>query len=214
MEDLLEASETIRRQAREGLIAYGINLRYVFQSTNKQKTLDLAIGVPASTSVAQQSDIKQVDTLQELFLACEAKSVMTEHGKSQPRVYDELSSSHEIVHQGQPDAIATGITVVNIASSFVSPLRQRAGSPVHVTAHRQPYAAERMVKHLRGLPVRESTAEVGFDAYTTVVLECDNQTSCKLWEDAPAPQPGDRDHYEMFIQRIIRFYEERFGDLN
>jgi hypothetical protein len=51
---------------------------------------------------------------------------MTEHGKSQPRVYDELSSSHEIVHQGRQDAIAAGITVVNVAPRFISPLRQRA----------------------------------------------------------------------------------------
>src|SRR3989304_1883931 len=95
--------------------------------------------------------------IERVLIACEAKTVMTEHGKSQPRVFDELGSSHEIVHQGDRQAIAAGITVVNIASTFVSPLRQKS-KKLHVSQHKQPHAAERMVSHLRGLPIRKSAA--------------------------------------------------------
>src|SRR5262249_46542671 len=117
---------------------------------------------------------------------------------------------HEIVHQGDPKAIAVGITVVNIADTFVSPLRQTAATPLVVTQHKQPEAAASMVRHLRGLPQRDQVGQVGFDAYATIVVSCDNQNAAELWSAAPAPQPGDADHYETFLDRICRFYSERF----
>lgn len=211
MEDLIQACESLRSQAKGGQIAYGINLRHKWSTTAKQKTFDLAVGRPLIELSSRSGEITKVTGLSDVFIACEAKSVMTEHSKSQPRVFDELSSSHEIVHKGSPNAIAAGITVVNIANTFVSPLRQRKGNPLYFSPHRQPRAAERMVNHLRGLPIRESVGQVGFDAYSTIVLDCNNQAGCDLWEVNPAPQPGDKDHYVVFIERIARFYEERFA---
>ena len=40
----------------------------------------------------------------------------------------------------------------------------------------------------------------------TVVVDCDNQEATTLWTDPPSPQPGDRDHYDTFVQRIARAY--------
>jgi hypothetical protein len=145
-----------------------------------------------------------------VLVSCEAKTVMTEHSKSQPRVFDELGSSHEIVHQGDREAITAGVTVVNIAKTFVSPLRQK-GAELHISNHNQPRAAEKMVNHLRGLPIRDAVTEVGFDAFATIVVDCDNQGPAFLWKDAPAPQPGDRDHYDTFIARLSDAYASRFG---
>ena len=139
---------------------------------------------------------------------------MTEHGKSQPRVYDELGSSHEIVHQGRQEAIAAGITVVNIAPSFVSPLRQETSERLYISPHNQPRVAQRMIEHLRGLPIREQVGAIGFDAYCSLVVECDNQSDCTLCTAPPAPQSGDRDHYDTFMDRIARFYTERFFSLS
>jgi hypothetical protein len=137
---------------------------------------------------------------------------MTEHSKTKPRIFDELSSSHEIVHQGQPDAIAAGIVVVNIAKTFASPLRQLSGEgPLIITNHKQPEVAESMVRHLRGLKMRDRVGEVGFDAFATIVVDCDNLGPATLHTKPPAPQPGDRDHYDTFLDRISRAYTERFG---
>ena len=212
LEDLLEGCPILREQASRGEVGYGINVRHVWPTTQKSKTLDLAVGRLASPIAS--SKIVRVNKLSDVFFACEAKSVMTEHGKSQPRVYDELSSSHEIVHQGQPNAIAAGITVVNVAETFVSPLRQTTADRLHISSHIQPEVTARMVTHLRGLPIRERVGQIGFDAYCTIVVECDNQTIATLWEATPAPQPGDRDHYETFIKRIARLYAERFAILS
>src|SRR2546427_2892969 len=223
LNDILARCPVLQEQALMGDVACGINLQHKWQTTNKKKTIDLAIGCPAQVirgssalkKATSSSDLRivKVETLADVLIACEAKSVMTEHKKSQPRVYDELSSSHEIVHQGKQEAISAGITVVNIAKTFVSPLRQKLGQPLHMTRHKQPKVTESMVAHLRGLPIRERIGEVGFDAYCTIVIECDNQTACNLWQAPPAPQLGDRDHYETFLDRIARFYNERFSSL-
>ncbi len=210
LEDLLRSCPKLAKDALADKIVYGINAKHTFPN-GKKKTLDLAIGT--------QKELKQPDRfantiyageIERVLISCEAKTVMTEHAKSQPRVFDELGSSHEIVHQGDREALAAGVTVVNIASTFVSPLRQK-GSKLHVSKHNQPRAAERMVNHLRGLPIRDTLDGVGFDAYATIVVDCDNQTPALLWTDPPAPQPGDPDHYETFIARLSDAYSSRFG---
>jgi hypothetical protein len=210
LEDLLRACHALKKDALADKIVYGINARHTFPN-GKKKTLDLAIGattrIKAPTRFANAICPGDFDRV---LLSCEAKTVMTEHGKSQPRVFDELGSSHEIVHQGDRVAIAGGITVVNIAATFVSPLRQRS-KKLHVSRHKQPHAAERMVNHLRGLLIRDSVDAIGFDAYATIVVDCDNQGPASLWTERPAPQPGERDHYDTFISRLAIAYFERFG---
>ncbi len=212
-QDLLEACPVLRSQAESGKVICGINVRFTWPTTGKRKTLDLAVGPPLAGSDQGGTAPVINAELAEVLLACEAKSVMTEHAKSQPRVYDELGSSHEIVHQGRQETIATGITVVNIAATFISPLRQEASGDLQVSQHKQPHAATKMVEHLRGLPIREAVGQVGFDAYATVLLTCSNRIEepVALWTEPPAPQPGDEDHYETFLARIGRLYSERFG---
>jgi hypothetical protein len=212
--DLVDRCALLREQAAIGVVAYGINLKHRWAS-GKSKTLDLAVGTPVDGPILAPpaNGIHRVTDLDEVLIACEAKTVMTEHSKAQPRIFDELSSSHEIVHSGRPDAIAAGITVVNIAATFVSPLRQQEGRPLYVTHHKQPHVTDRMVKHLRGLVTRERPEGVGFDAYCTIVVNCDNQGGISLCTDQPAPQPGDHDHYDTFIERIATFYTERFATL-
>lgn len=211
LQDLLAECPPLREQARDGRVVYGINYKYTFPLTGKKKTLDLATGAGTpSTGMASVPGIYQ-GTIEHLRLACECKTAMTEHLKSQPRIFDELSSSHEIVHQGEgPEAIAAGVAVVNIATTFVSPLRQKSAE-LSVSKHKQPRAAEKMVQHLRGLPLRDQVSRAGFDAYATIVIDCDNQGPAFLWTDPPAPQPGNPDHYATFVARISRAYAKRFG---
>jgi hypothetical protein len=211
LRDLLEACPTLRSQAKRGEIVYGINVTFASPSTGKTKTLDLALGPPAQSKHPPSDRAIGKGALADVRISCEAKSVMTEHVKSKPRVYDELSSSHEIVHQWRQDAVAAGITIVNIADTFVSPLRQHSSESLVVSQHKQPKAAEAMIEHLRGLAIRNAAGQVGFDAYATIVVDCDNRGSVTLFTAPPAPQPGDRDHYETLLDRISRFYTERFS---
>ena len=210
--DLVRSCPALAKNALADKIVYGINARHTFPN-GKKKTLDLAIGTPTEIhDPARFAETICAGKIERVLISCEAKTVMTEHGKSQPRVFDELGSSHEIVHQGDREAIAGGVTVVNIATTFVSPLRQKSAK-LHVSKHKQPHAAARMVNHLRGLPIRNSPSGFGFDAYTTIVVDCDNQGPAFLWTDPPAPQPGERDHYDTFIAQLADAYAMRFGSL-
>lgn len=209
LSDLLDASATLRKDAEAGNVVYGINAKHQFPS-GKKKTLDLAIGTPKNAKSKLFDDVIHAGEIDRVIISCEAKGAMTEHGKSQPRIFDELGSSHEIVHQGDREAIAAGITVVNIAETFISPLRQKSPE-LYISKHKQPHAAQRMVDHLRGLPIRDSLDDAGFDAYATVVVDCDNRSPARLWTADPAPQPGDGDHYDTFIERLAAAYDQRFG---
>jgi hypothetical protein len=212
--DLVAASDALKQRAEQGTIAYGVNLPFTAPS-GKKKNLDFAIGVPSEPvsrlDFLPGETIACVSGLAQLQISCEAKSTMTEHSKSKPRMFDELSSSHQIIHTARPEAIATGIAVVNIAKTFVSPLRQVSKTP-QITKHTQPGAAAGMVTHLRGLKMRDSVSGVGFDAYCTIVLECDNVTCANLWTGPPAPQVGDPDHYDTYVDRVAKFYAERFAN--
>lgn len=213
--DLMKRCSLLAKHAANGKVGYGLDLPYCWLS-GKEKTLDIAIGTIDAPSVLQGmggTAIPLVGSVSRLLVACEQKACMTEHGKSQPRIYDELSSSHEIVHQGDQQTIACGLTAVNIGKQFVSPLRQVKGQPLVYSAHNQPHVTEKMVNHLRRLPIRDQVGQVGFDAYCTFTLDTDNVNGCSLHTAPPAPQAGDRDHYETFITRIAAAYEERFAGL-
>lgn len=225
--DLLRACPSMQHHAALGQIAYGVNIEHFWTSSGKAKSLDLAIGIPrekplingdmrrVASNRRKSGEVPSVDrnVFSRVLIACEAKAVMTEHGKSQSRIFDELSSSHEIVHKGDPTAIAAGIVMVNIAATFASPLRQKDASIIHFSRHRQPTVTERMIHHLRGLRIRNRVDDVGFDAFCTFVVDCDNQNQCMLHTASPSPQQGDRDHYDTFIDRISRYYAERFSTL-
>lgn len=211
IDDLIESSGVLRNHVELGLIVGGTNCEYLF-SNRKKKTIDLAIGTPQTNVGLSPTDGNLVRAeIKQIRIACEAKQCMTEHSKTKPRIFDELSSSHEIVHQGDSTAIAAGIVVVNIASKYASPTRQVAPEgDVVVTSHRQPDVTEDMIEHLRGLVMRNGVGEVGFDAFAVIVINCDNIGPCTLHTDSPAPQPGDPHHYQSFVNRITSAYAERY----
>lgn len=212
LEDLLGACPLLALHAKSRAIVGEINAEYTF-GNGKTKNLDLAIGQPADLVVEPvvQTPIMS-GRIGRLRIAMEAKQCMTEHSKTKPRIFDELSSSHEIVHQGDSLAIAAGIVVVNIAEKFASPLRQEKDGPLVFTTHRQPAVTDSMINHLRGLKMRAASDGVGFDAFATIVVNCDNAGPCALYTAAPAPQPGDPDHYLTFLQRISGAYATRFSE--
>ncbi len=45
----------------------------------------------------------------------------------------------------------------------------------------------------------------------TIVINCDNQNKATLCQDPPAPQLGEIDHYDSFLNQISRFYSDRFS---
>jgi hypothetical protein len=227
LDELLDTCLVLREQAARGDVCYGINYRFRF-SNGKFKTLDFVVGIPVvhqepvegqsirrlRSHVGLNRTVPDEEQFSRLLIACELKSVLTEHRKSQPRVFDELNGSHAIVHGGSRDTLAAGMTLVNIAETFVSPLRQARDRPIFVSRHQQPADAATMVDHLRGLPRRSAVNPVGFDAYCSFVMDVDNQGHVALWTAQPAPQPGEGDHFDRFLSDLCQAYRKQFSDLD
>jgi len=82
--------------------------------------------------------------------------------------------------------------------------------PLRVTEHKTPHCAEDLIRHLEKLPTAERPGHYGFDALAVVVVDCDNLGPATLHTAPPAPQPGDRLHYETFLASVCDGYGQRY----
>jgi hypothetical protein len=134
---------------------------------------------------------------------------MTEHKKAQRNRLRDLDSFHQFVHRYDPNTITAGITILNIAPSFRSPLRPS------VTRHKNPAAlVEEGIDLMRTLPVRAMAVDPpGLEANAVIIVSHDNQNlrTSKLHTGRSALQVGDPVHYDSFLQRICEIYRQRWG---
>ena len=198
----------------------------------KDKNLDLVICIPGSPkqyrdsfqSMVSKYNIKlnanetatlglfpilyrrEVGTV---LVALEAKACMTAHQKSWPRLYDELNSSHNIVHGANDDSIAAGYVFVNSASSHASTV-----SPFNVNLHNQPSATIGTIEAIRKLRRRSGTGQPGYDAIGISVLELANDGSPVRIVPPPLDLPSsDPLSYDQMVQRISSAYSARFRNI-
>lgn len=236
--DLLRHSRLLREHVEQGKVVFGINHEMRDFQTGRKKDLDLVIARPAEPvsqdartlvdladdyfvvlTSPQRDALIRLPTLYEapvgaVLIALEAKAAMTEHSKARPRLYDELNSSHLTVHGASARALAVGLVIVNAATSFISPDRNKTpGASRVVTTHRQPDAARTVVEKVREIP-RRSGNGVGYDGLGIVVVKCANDgTPVVLSSEPPAPQPGDIFYYDNMITRVANEYDARFWSI-
>ena len=235
--DLLSTSSLLRRHVDEGKVTIGVNHEMVDFKLNRKKNLDLVIARrtdgPTSTkpttlaeiaervgAVLSDEERAEFEVLPEVeklpvgsvLVALEAKACMTEHRKSEPRLYDELNSSQQTIHGAADQAVAVGLVMVNIAATFVSPGLQKAGNEPVVTQHNQPGVTESVIRKIRELPRRTTTGTEGFDALGIIVIDLTNDGSpVKIVTEPPAPQPSDPDTYANMVMRAANLYDFRFA---
>jgi hypothetical protein len=237
--DLLQHCPLLAQHIRSGKVGFGINHEMRDFRTGRKKYLDLVLCTPRDASskpesfeslvdrysiVLTSAEAKELERLPRLsrvdvgavHVALEAKACMTEHVKALPRLYDELNSSHLAIHASADFAIATGFAMVNMATSFLSPGRNKRpieGSPT-VTIHKQPYVTQRTVEKLREIPRRTQLGAEGFDAFAIVVIDMKNDGSpVEIVSTPPAPAPGDVLYYNQMVHRIASLYATKFGNV-
>ncbi len=143
----------------------------------------------------------------EIWLALDAKTIMTEHGKTRRNRQRDLNSLRDILHGKNPKTIVAGLVVLNIAKRFKSPLR------TGITDHKN---VERLVKEtiglLKGLRTSKEDGTV-LDALGIIVISHSNIENelTKLIVGDPAPQAGDPVHYSMFLRDICDAFTGRFS---
>jgi hypothetical protein len=206
---------------------------------DKKKRLDLVIAQPGTSvshwrprsfldlmneqgldlTTAQRSALSSLPVAMEgpvgaVLVAMEAKACATAHVKSRPRLFDELNSSHQIVHATSNRAISVGFAMINAATTFVSPgLNPRlfSGATPVVSCHKQPEAAQAAIETVQSLPRRSNSSGTGYDGLAIVVVDMKNNgTPVRLVAEPPAPPTGSALHYDSMIRRVANEYDVAF----
>lgn len=239
MFDFLRECPLLVDHVRAGKTAIGINHPMRDFARNRSKNLDLVVcrsGGPSPRKEKMFADLVAPFTIvlsdeersllgilppvplaspSTVYLALEAKACMSAFGKARPRLYDELNSSHLTIHGDTAGAIAAGFAMINIARTFVSPIRNPWPLASHepiVSVHQQPKAAASVIEKLMELPRRARQSEEGFDAFGIAVVECANDgTPVRIHSGAPAPAPSAIYHYSQMIGRVSHLYATRFS---
>lgn len=239
--DLMSESAVLRDHLRTGQVTFGVNHEMVDWDNDKKKKLDLVLcrpaGVPgrkartfrdyaAKWSVQLNSEqSRRLASLPDptetpvgaVLVAVEAKACMTAHQRALPRLFDELNSSHQIVHGATKRAIAVGFAMVNVAERFVSPDLNKAvapSSPAVVSVHNQPRDAELAIATVKKLRRSSGVGERGFDGLGIVVVDMRNDGSPVRFVDGPpGPVPGTSDPYlyDNMIRRVAHEYDAAFS---
>jgi hypothetical protein len=239
--DLLQTSALLRSHVAAGKVHFGVNHEMKDFENNTTKNLDLVLCRPGEaaptrrpprpmtlSSLAADKTIQltpgQQATLDSLpvitrapvgavLVALEAKATMTEHTKAGPRLYDELNSSHQIVHASSNRALAVGFFMVNASYRFISPNRNKGLARPVVTVHRQPAAAEHSINVVKRLRRRSGLSGKGYDSLAIVVIDMVNDgiTPVTLVTGPPAPPPGDIFNYDAMLMRVANEYDAAFA---
>ncbi len=234
--DLLRQSALLRSHVAAGKVVFGINHEMRNYKQNQKKDLDLVIARPADTEEAtapaltfsglvdrfdvvlddrQREELSALPNLKAgpvgaVLVAMEAKAAMTAHSKARPRLFDELNSSHQIVHGASRNALAVGFVMINASPTFVSP----SFGGTRVNKHSQPAAAKTVIEKVKEIPRRGGINEEGYDGLAVVVVSAANDGSpVTLVTADPAPPRDDIFNYEMVITRVAHEYDASFSSI-
>lgn len=226
--DLLQRSALLRQHVESGKVVFGLDHKMQDYAASRSKNLDLVIARPDDAGWTRKRKPRRFSELPDLYdmhltdaqrrtldalpdpfegeagsvhLALEAKACMTAFTKSYPRLYDELNSSHAVIHGASNRALAVGLAIVNVADEFVSPVGER-------NIHTQPKDALGAVAKVEQLPRRAGDEGVGYDGLGIVLLELTNDGSPVTLADRP-PVPVNY-QYDRMILRIAGEYDVRF----
>lgn len=210
LDDLLRKSEPFREAAMNGEIVYKED--HTVGEGNLRWNVDLVIGPPVGEPQAQNVEEPAISESQpsEIWLAIDAKSVMTEHQKARRNRQRDINGFADVMHHHYPGAVTGGLLLINAAETFHSPLRDEDDITVHDNVER---LVKETVDLFRSIERSDGDINPNVDAVGCVVVEhtnMDDESPTQLVTDPPAPQEGDLVHYEMFVDIIAETFEERF----
>jgi hypothetical protein len=206
LNDLLHSCSSFLNAAKHGKIVYKLN-HVIDEGSPTQWNLDLVVGPPTTLSQSLlEGELIASGQPAEIWLAIDAKTVMTEHGKARRNRQRDLNSLHDILHRKDPKTIVGGLVVVNMAGRFKSPLR-----PEVTFHHNVESLVRKTIELFRGLP-RSKDGKAGLDALGVIVVSHTNLNGdgTELITGDPAPQPGDTVHYSTFLHDVCAAFGERF----
>jgi hypothetical protein len=207
---MLHESDVFREVAREGKIVYQED-HNVGEGDSKWN-VDLEIGPPkeeVQTEIGDDVSLVEAEP-EEVWLAIDAKSVMTEHGKARRNRQRDINSFADIMHSHYPGAVTGGILLINLADRFKSPLRDEDDITEHDRI--EDLVAE-TVDIFRDIDRAQGKVSPNVDGVGCVVVEhtnLDDDHETRLVTEPPAPQKGDIVQYHEFLEIILDVFEDRW----
>lgn len=212
LQDLIQDCPSFREAASSGKLVYQLNYT-IDRSSPAQWNADLVVGPPKSaiSNLGIPGSIVRGDPGQ-IWMAVDAKTIMTEHGKARRNRQRDLNSFQDLLHRKDPRTIVGGLLLVNIAPKFQTPL-PRASGPV--TIHRNlDRLVEEIIVMMNGLPrAGASDTQSGLEGLGAIVVSHTNIQGEKtlLFSNPPAPAIGHPLHYRTFLRDICTAFSKRYG---
>ncbi|MBI5000233.1 MAG: hypothetical protein HZB92_01720 [Euryarchaeota archaeon] len=208
--DLAYRCPLFKKHTEEHSICYKLNYT-VNPSSPLKWTIDLVVGPCGDKSQLETNNILPPrGTPKEIWLAVDAKSIMTEHGKARRNRVRDIDALHNNLHAVNQKTVVGGLLVINISPTFYSPLRTDG-----ITEH---HNVERLVAEsiqmFETVPRADSpTGGKGLDAMGVIIVDYSNQEGaiCTIHTREPAPAIGSKVHYLTFIDDLCHAYTSRFS---
>lgn len=212
LRDLLETCDSFRRAAERDAIVYRPNFTIDPLSSDRWNA-DLVVGPPTQPP---EPDSQRVGPIaqgdpHEIWMAVDAKTIMTEHGKARRNRQRDLNSFQDILHRKNPRTIVGGLLIVNIAERFQTPLARKVEGP---TVHRNIVRlVTEIISQMGALP--RGRAELGYpglEALGIIVISHSNVPGepTTLTIESPAPASDDALSYASFLRDLCAAFGQRF----
>lgn len=206
LRDLYSNCPAFNLFADDGKIVYQTN-HTVNPDSPTRWTIDLVVGPGRREHQLLQQTIARGNP-SEIWLAVDAKAIMTEHGKARRNRQRDLNSMAEILHRMRPSPIAGAYVVINMSAHFRSPLRTEESEHRNIGR-----IVSETIPLFQEILKDEQSGRPGLDAIGISVVDYSNLpgSECKLVESSPAPAPSNPLYYQAFLSRICRDFTTRFA---
>lgn len=210
LDDLLYLSDDLREAAGRSEIVFKED--HTVGAGVMRWNVDLVLGPPEGGCQSKLNADESITSgePEEVWLAVDAKSVMSEHGKARRNRQRDINSFADVMHHHHERAVTGGVLLLNIAERFDSPTRDEDDITEHHNVER---LVEETIDMFRGIERAEGEISPNVDAVACVVVRhtnMDDGQDTELVTEPPAPQPGDITHYRTFLDILIKTFEDRF----
>lgn len=212
LDDLLFESDPLHDAAASGTVVFQED--YTVGSGGLRWNTDLVLGPPSNgvqrlPSEETEHGIEQGDP-EEIWLAIDAKSVMTEHGKARLNRQRDVNSFADIMHYHHDGAVTGGLLLINAAERFKSPLRDEDDVTLHDDIDRLVGETVGLFREIDRADGRNSSNVDGVGCVTVEHTNVNDDHETRLVTEPPAPQDGDVVHYRTFLDIVLDTLENRF----
>ena len=205
LDDLLTQCRPLAEAANRGEVVYDLDYT-VGRGAGSERKVQPVLGPPTERVVGSTGRIMRGEP-REIWLAVDAKSIMTEHGKARRNRQRDLNSFWNTVKKYHPRAVTAGLMLVNIAGRFRSPLR------TGITQHRNiGQLVQVSVELFRDIERCRVEPGSGIEAVGVIVVNHTNILGehTTLVREPPAPGKDDIVNYEKAVELVAAALQARY----